>query len=185
AFSSENWQRPRTEVKVLLDLFLRTLRRELEELHANHVRLQFIGARHRFSPALQQEMSAAEQETRHNCGLQLVVAVDYGGRWDIARAAQNLANACIQGEVAVDTIDEALFARYLHAPAQSAPDLFIRTGGEQRLSNFLLWDLAYSELYFTDVFWPDFNAEELAGAVQWYATRERRFGRIATAGDNS
>jgi len=145
AFSSENWQRPRTEVKVLLDLFLRTLRRELEELHANHVRLQFIGARHRFSPALQQEMSAAEQETRHNCGLQLVVAVDYGGRWDIARAAQNLANACIQGEVAVDTIDEALFARYLHAPAQSAPDLFIRTGGEQRLSNFLLWDLAYSE----------------------------------------
>lgn len=182
AFSSENWRRPESEVGVLLDLFLRSLRRELAELKRNNVRLHFIGARGRFSAVLQQEMATAEHDTAANDGLQLVVAVDYGGRWDITQSARALAAACVRGDMAPDAIDEQQLACHMSLNRHTAPDLFIRTGGERRLSNFLLWDLAYSELYFTDTLWPDFDGAALERAVAWYACRERRFGRISPAG---
>lgn len=180
AFSSENWRRPGTEVQVLLDLFLRTLRRQLAELKANNVCLRFIGARERFSAPLQRAMTNAERDTEANDGLQLMVAVDYGGRWDIVQAARSLAADCEHGRLHADAIDSATFAQRMTLHAVSAPDLFIRTGGERRLSNFLLWDLAYSELYFTDTLWPDFDADMLAAAVAWYGDRDRRFGRLST-----
>lgn len=179
AFSSENWRRPRAEVRVLLDLFLRTLRRELADLNANNVRLHFIGSRSRFSPAIQRTMSAAEHETQANEGLQLVVAVDYGGRWDVVQAARSLAGRCARGEIEAEAVDEALFAQHMTLHGVGEPDLFIRTGGERRLSNFLLWDLAYSELYFTDTLWPDFDVETLSRAMAWYAGRDRRYGRVS------
>lgn len=180
AFSSENWQRPKAEVRVLLDLFLRTLRRELKDLKKNDVSLHFIGSRSRFAPALQKEMAEAEAETDGNQGLQLVVAVDYGGRWDVIQAAQQLAQRCARGELDPDAVDEALFSSHMTLHTLGAPDLFIRTGGERRLSNFLLWDLAYSELYFTDTLWPDFDANQLDEALAWYSGRDRRFGRVST-----
>src|SRR5699024_629554 len=133
-------------------------------------------------PALQQEMQSAECETAANGGLRLVVAVDYGGRWDMAQAARTLARQCLQGELAVDAIDETRLAQHMSLHAHSAPDLFIRTGGEHRLSNFLLWDLAYSELYFSATLWPDFDAGQLRQAADWFASRERRFGCVGTAG---
>lgn len=179
AFSSENWRRPRAEVQVLLDLFLRTLNRQLAELKANDVRLRFVGARERFSASLQRAMIDAEQDTQSNNGLQLMIAVDYGGRWDIVQAARSLATDCEQGRLRADAIDDDLFAQRMTLCEVSTPDLFIRTGGERRLSNFLLWDLAYSELYFTDTLWPDFDADKLAAAVTWYAARDRRFGRVS------
>lgn len=181
AFSSENWQRPKAEVHVLLDLFLRTIRRELADLKRNNVQLCFIGSRRRFAAALQQQMTDAERETAANDGLRLVVAVDYGGRWDVVQAARALADDCVRGELAVDAIDESQLARHLSMAPHGAPDLFIRTGGERRLSNFLLWDLAYSELYFTDALWPDFDAAALHQAVDWFGARERRFGRLSSA----
>lgn len=178
AFSSENWRRPKAEVGVLMDLFLRSIRRELAELKRNNVRLHFIGARDRFAPTLQEEMAAAERDTVGNNGLQLVVAVDYGGRWDVAQAARALAQQCVRGELAVDAINEQRLASHMSLNLHDAPDLFIRTGGERRLSNFLLWDLAYSELFFSDTLWPDFDAPELTQAVHWYGSRERRFGCV-------
>lgn len=178
AFSSENWHRPGAEVRILLDLFLRTLRREQEDLQKNNVRLHFIGSRNRFPAALQREMATAESETQANDGLQLVIAVDYGGRWDVAQAAQTLAGKCARGELDADAIDETQVARHMTLHALGDPDLFIRTGGERRISNFLLWDLAYSELYFTDTLWPDFDSDQLAQALDWYAGRDRRFGRV-------
>lgn len=181
AFSSENWYRPESEVRVLFDVFMRTLRRELAELTKNNVRLRFIGARDRFSPSLQKEMASAERQTQANDGLQLVVAVDYGGRWDVVQAAKTLAARCARGEIEAGAIDETMFARSMMLSAVGEPDLFIRTGGEQRLSNFLLWDLAYSELFFTDTLWPDFNADLMAQAMAWYAGRERRFGRLSSS----
>lgn len=180
AFSSENWRRPGTEVRILLDLFVRTLRREVPDLNANNVRLHFIGGRAHFSPALQKQIAAAERDTAGNDGLQLVVAVDYGGRWDVVQAARTLAQACADGDMDAQAIDEAAFARQMTLFPHGEPDLFIRTGGEQRLSNFLLWDLAYSELFFTDTLWPDFDAGMLADAIAWYAERERRFGCVST-----
>lgn len=183
AFSSENWRRPQSEVGLLLDLFLRSIRRELAELKDNNVRLQFIGARERFAPALQEEMASAERDTAANDGLNLVVAVDYGGRWDVAQAAQALARECLRGELDADAIDATQLARHMSLRQHTAPDLFIRTGGERRLSNFLLWDLAYSELYFTPTLWPDFDAGQLRQAAQWFAARERRFGCVLAATD--
>lgn len=179
AFSSENWRRPKTEVGLLMDLFLRSIRRELDELKRNNVRLHFIGARRRFAPALQEKMADAERDTADNDGLQLVVAVDYGGRWDVVQAARGLARKCARGELDAEAIDEAQLARYMSLNMHDAPDLFIRTGGERRLSNFLLWDLAYTELFFTDTLWPDFDGAQLEQAVCWYASRERRFGCVA------
>ena len=185
AFSSENWLRPASEVSVLMDLFLRTLRRELNTLHENNVRLRFVGSRERFTDQLLQEMTAAEEKTRHNAGLQLTLAVGYGGRWDIVNAAQRLAARVEQGEISAAHIDMNLFADELSLAGLPEPDLLIRTGGEQRISNFLLWQMAYTELYFLDTLWPDFNDAALDEALAWFGGRERRFGDItAKAGAN-
>ncbi len=179
AFSSENWKRPRTEVRLLMDLLRRTIRKELVSLDANNVRMHFIGDRTRFSRALANEMQSAEARTAENTGLRLLIAVDYGGRWDIVDRARALARACARGELDPESITEEYFSQGLSLGSFSPPDLFIRTGGERRISNFLLWDLAYSELYFTDVLWPDFGPARLYDALDWYAGRERRFGSLA------
>lgn len=170
AFSSENWQRPQTEVGSLMGLFMNALDSEVAELHTNKVRMRFIGARETFSTALQQGMHAAEQLTAANRGLALNIAAGYGGRWDILQAARKFSAA---------PGGESEFGRLLALGDQPDPDLFIRTGGEQRISNFLLWSLAYTELYFTDALWPDFDAAALTEALRWYAQRQRRFGRTA------
>ncbi|RJS95337.1 polyprenyl diphosphate synthase [Salinisphaera sp. Q1T1-3] len=179
AFSSENWRRPTHEVRLLMDLLRRTIRKELAGLDANDVRLSFIGDRSRFSAALANEMAAAESRTADNDGLRLIIAVDYGGRWDIVRRARDLAAAVQAGDMTVDEIDESQFSAGMSLSGWPVPDLLIRTGGECRISNFLLWDLAYSELFFTDVLWPDFDETVLAGALDWFAGRERRFGLVA------
>ena len=178
AFSSENWKRPSAEVRVLMDLFLRTIRREVAELRKNGVRLRFIGDRSRFSTALAEDMARAEALTAGNSRMDLLVAIDYGGRWDICKAARQLAERCVAGEMTPDQINESTLSGALSLADYPAPDLFIRTGAECRISNFLLWDLAYTELYFCDTLWPDFDAATLTEAVNWYAGRERRFGRI-------
>jgi undecaprenyl diphosphate synthase len=178
AFSSENWHRPTAEVRVLMDLFMRTIREETPELRDNGVRLRFIGERSHFPEALRRHMERAEASTAGNDGLRLLIAVDYGGRWDILRAARRLAAEVAEERLAPEDIDEDRFSNTLSLAGYSAPDLFIRTGGERRLSNFLLWDLAYTEMYFSDVLWPDFDADAFADAVAWFAGRERRFGRV-------
>lgn len=178
AFSSENWQRPRTEVRVLLDLFRRTIRREIAAMHDNGVRLSFIGQRDHFSAALQREMRDAEHLTRDNDAIDLVIAIDYGGRWDLVQATRRLAQECRDGLIDPEAIDEDTLGRHTALAGFSDPDLFIRTGGERRMSNFLLWDLAYSEMYFSDTLWPDFDNECLAQAIDWYGQRQRRFGRL-------
>jgi len=176
AFSSENWRRPRAEVNQLMSLFIRALDEQLDELRANGVRLRFIGQAERFKPQLRERMRAAEAATADRDKLTLVVALGYGGRADIVAAARRLAADVAAERLATEGIDEAAFAQRLALHGLPAPDLMIRTGGEHRISNFLLWDLAYSELYFTDVLWPDFDARELDAALAWYAGRERRFG---------
>ena len=158
AFSSENWQRPKDEVGALMELFLKALDREVDELHGHGVRIAFIGDLSAFAPALRERMQAAMGKTRNNAGLALNVAVNYGGRWDIANAAKQAALAVQRGEIAAEAIDEKSIARYFCLADLPPVDLFIRTGGEQRISNFLLWQLAYSEFYFTDTLWPDFDA---------------------------
>ncbi|WP_259054064.1 polyprenyl diphosphate synthase [Methylohalomonas lacus] len=178
AFSSENWRRPGTEVKLLMELFMKALGQEVAHLHANGVQLQFIGDRGAFSRDLREAITTAEQRTERNDGLRLVVAANYGGQWDIVDAARRLAEAVQRGELSVDAIDEDTFGRALALADTPRPDLFIRTGGEQRISNFLLWQLAYTELYFTDCLWPDFDASAFDAALDWYAGRERRFGGI-------
>ncbi len=177
AFSSENWARPVTEVGVLMQLFLESLEREIDELAAQRVRLRFIGAREQLGAPLVERIEADEARTRHNDGLILVVAVAYGGRWDIVAAAQRLARACRDGRLEPDAIDEARFAAELSLAGLPEPDLFIRTGGEQRVSNFLLWNLAYTELWFTDKLWPEFEAGDFEAALAAFGERERRFGR--------
>ncbi len=177
AFSSENWQRPQNEVSVLMDLFLVSLRRELRRLSENGVRLRVIGGREALSPKLQERIAAAEAQTRANTGLQLCIAANYGGRWDIVEAARRIARAAAEGRLDPTDLDEGRFAGELSLADLPAPDLFIRTGGESRISNFLLWQLAYSELYFTDTLWPDFDARAYDEALAWYAGRQRRFGR--------
>ena len=176
AFSSENWKRPQGEVGALMQLFLKALEREVDELHANGVRIDFVGDLSAFSPELAQRMLAAMRRTQGNAALRLNVAVNYGGRWDIAQAARRLAQAAASGELAPEAIDEATFARYTCLADQPPVDLFIRTGGELRISNFLLWQVAYAELYFTEALWPDFDATALDAALAEYARRERRFG---------
>ncbi len=179
AFSSENWRRPAEEVGVLMQLFLDSLDREVAELAANDVRLRFIGDRGRLAPALQERMAAAESRTAGGGRLDLVVAVAYGGRWDLARAAQGLAAEAAARRIDPAAIDEAAVAARLATAGRPEPDLFIRTGGERRISNFLLWDLAYTELCFTDTLWPDFDAAAFDAALADFAGRQRRFGRTA------
>lgn len=178
AFSSENWRRPRSEVSLLMDLFLRTLQGEVQRLHENAVRVSFIGDRGRFSQALQQRIAWAEELTAGNTGMRLMIAVNYGGRWDLTQAARSIARAAVEQSITVDQINEQLLTENLCGGDAPEPDLFIRTGGERRLSNYLLWQLAYTELYFTDLLWPDFDADALNAALQYFAAKQRRFGRI-------
>lgn len=178
AFSSENWNRPEDEVGVLMTLFIEALGREVNDLHRKNVRLKFIGERSRLSDKLQTKIYDSERLTANNSGLKLYIAVSYGGRWDICRAAQRLAADVAAGNLALDEItEEQLNARMSLADVPD-PDLFIRTGGEKRISNFLLWNLAYAELYFSDRFWPDFDIAELDVALSFYASRQRRYGRV-------
>jgi undecaprenyl diphosphate synthase len=179
AFSSENWQRPPDEVSALMGLFLRALDREVEELHRRRVRLRFIGERGHFSADLQRRMNQAEALTAENRGLNLSIAASYGGRWDITRAAQRLAARVVAGELSVEDISEQRLDEAMSLSELPAPDLFLRTGGDQRVSNFLLWQLAYTELYFTETLWPDLSRAVLDEAVAAYASRERRFGRTS------
>lgn len=177
AFSSENWKRPDNEVGLLMDLFLRALKSEVSKLCENNVRIRFIGERSAFQSKLQDEMMRAEQLTGGNTGLELSIAVNYGGRWDIVNAAKQLARQARDGRLDPESIDIDTFSRHVSLADIPEPDLFIRTGGEMRISNYLLWHLAYTELYFTDVLWPDFSDAELAKALEFYAGRQRRFGR--------
>lgn len=176
AFSSENWSRPDDEVNKLMRLFVEALRREVDELHRNNVRLEFIGAREQLQPALVDMINAAEDMTGDNSGLRLLVAVAYGGRWDIVQALQQVAGKLAAGEMTIDEIDDAAIASRLQLGGLPDPDLLIRTGGEQRISNFLLWNLAYAELWFCDTLWPDFGERQFDEALEFYARRQRRYG---------
>jgi len=176
AFSSENWNRPRDEVSKLMGLFVEALQREVDELHRNNVRLVFVGARQQLQTRLCDMISTAETQTRDNTGLRLQVAVAYGGRWDITQATQSLARRVAAGELKPENIDEAALSNALTLAGVPDPDLLIRTGGEQRISNFLLWNLAYAELWFCDTLWPDFDERDFDNALQFYAQRERRYG---------
>jgi undecaprenyl diphosphate synthase len=179
AFSSENWSRPAEEVGVLMQLFIEALQRQVRELEENGVRLRFIGERARLSRKLQEAMHAAEGRTAGNDRLDLFVAVSYGGRWDILQAARTLAEEARAGRLDPAAIGEDDLASRMALARVPDPDLFIRTGGEHRISNFLLWNLAYTELYFTDTLWPDFDAAALDAAIEHFAQRERRFGMIS------
>jgi undecaprenyl diphosphate synthase len=176
AFSSENWNRPAEEVGALMKLFLRMLDHEVEELHRRGARIGFIGDRSGFSEVIQRKMAQAETLTAGNHAIALNIAAGYGGRWDIARAARALARDAVAGRIAVEAIDEAALARELELAAMPEPDLFIRTGGDLRISNFLLWQLAYTELWFTETLWPDLDRATLRQALDDFASRERRFG---------
>lgn len=179
AFSSENWNRPNMEVKQLLDLFMKALNREVRELDEHEVCIRFIGDRSAFNRALRDGMKRAEKRTRDNRKLILNVAVNYGGRADITQAARKLAAAVQSGQIKPEDIDEAKLDQHLALHDGPPPDLLIRTGGEKRLSNFLLWQLAYTELHFSDVLWPDFDAEHVDAALRDFAGRERRFGGLS------
>lgn len=179
AFSSENWQRPKTEVGNLIELFVGALESEVVELHKNNIRIRFIGARATFSQALREGMRQAEKLTQSNMGLVLNIAISYGGRWDVVQAVRRLTLEAVAGHIQPEEIDETRLSHALALSGSPDPDLFIRTGGEQRISNFLLWNLAYTELYFTDSLWPDFDAAALQTALDWYAARQRRFGRTS------
>lgn len=176
AFSSENWRRPKQEVSLLMELFMSALGREVKRLHKNNVRLRMIGATEAFSDKLQGRISKAEQLTRDNTGLTLVIAVNYGGRWDITQTVKTLAQQVQQGELLPEDISEERISSNSSLHDLPQPDFFIRTGGEQRISNFLLWHLAYTELYFTETLWPDFDDEALELAFTSFASRQRRFG---------
>jgi len=176
AFSSENWRRPADEVSVLMRLFVSSLQKEIDALVRNGVRLRVVGQIDAFEPRLRELIARAQEQSAHNSRLHLTICASYGGRWDIVQAAQRLvadyaAGAALPGEQE--------FARRLSMSFAPDPDLLIRTGGERRISNFLIWQLAYAELFFTDVLWPDFQGEEFAAALAWYAQRERRFGRTS------
>lgn len=176
AFSSENWTRPEAEVSALMTLFMQALSREVKKLHKNNIRLKVIGNVSQFSTALQEKIQAAETLTANNSGLILNIAANYGGYWDITQAAQKLASQVQNGELAVSDITTERMQHALVTENQPQVDLLIRTSGEQRISNFLLWQIAYAELYFTPVLWPDFDHEAFAKAIVAYQQRERRFG---------
>ncbi|MGI8932758.1 MAG: isoprenyl transferase [Phormidesmis sp.] len=176
AFSTENWQRPAAEVDFLMVLFEKMLRKELKKMHAEGVRIRFVGDLSGLSPALQQEISQAMAETAHNQAIDFNVAINYGSRSEIVQACQQVAKKVSRGEMTADAISEETITQHLYT-AGCDPDLLIRTSGEQRLSNFLLWQLAYTEMYFTDAFWPDFDRSELHRALLTYQGRDRRFGQ--------
>ncbi len=177
AFSSENWSRPRREVSMIMKLFMVALRSEINDLNKRGVRLRFIGDRERLPKGVVREMETAERLTSTNTGLQLIVAANYGGRWEICQSVQYLAKQAVSGELDIKAIDSDQLAAHMQLPDVPDPDLVIRTGGERRISNFLLWQIAYAELYFSDVLWPDFDATSLDLALEDYANRQRRFGK--------
>ena len=177
AFSSENWVRPSREIKSLMALFLTVLKRgEIQKLHNNNVRLLFIGKRGNFSDKIQLGMKQAEDLTQNNTGTTVIVAADYGGRWDLVNATIKIFNKIRSKEISMEQINEEMLSSYTSLNGFPDPDLCIRTGGERRLSNFLLWQFAYTEFYFTNCFWPDFDKLELQLALDDYAHRQRRFG---------
>lgn len=178
AFSSENWQRPAEEVSTLMRLFINALEREVDQLYANGVRLRVVGDLHAFEPRLQDLIAQAHDRTAGNDRLQLTICAGYGGRWDIEQAVRAMLAADPSLCADPSRIDTAAMARHLALSFAPDPDLLIRTGGDQRISNFLLWQLAYAELYFTEVLWPDFDEAALDRAFAWFGSRERRFGRI-------
>ncbi|BFN13791.1 polyprenyl diphosphate synthase [Marinobacter sp. RI1] len=177
AFSSENWRRPKDEVSALMRLFLIALEREVRKLHRNNIRLRIIGDRSAFNPALQEHMEKAEALTRDNTRMTVVIAANYGGHWDITQATRKVAEQVRMGQLEPSDITDDLIQEHLSIGDLPMPDLLIRTAGEQRISNFLLWHLAYTEFYFSDVFWPDFKGEQMLKALDAYAHRQRRFGQ--------
>ncbi len=178
AFSSENWKRPKAEVTLLFELLSFSIGEQLDDLHKNNVRLCVIGDLGALPKRLSKKIQKALDVTSRNTGLVLNIALNYGARWELAQAAKQLAAACCAGELTVDQIDESALASHLTTAGQAELDLLIRTGGEKRLSNFLLWQSAYAELYFTDIYWPDFNEKEMDAALHWFSRRKRRFGQI-------
>jgi len=176
AFSSENWRRPPEEVSFLMGLFMEALKREVSKLHQNNIKLIMIGDRSRFDAGLIEKIESSEQLTANNTGLVLTIAANYGGRWDVLQAVNKL---CRAEPALAGSYNEDHLTPYLSMSYAPEPDLFIRTGGEKRISNFLLWQLAYTELYFTDTLWPDFNEAAFNSAIQSYQQRERRFGRTS------
>ena len=179
AFSSENWRRPAQEVGLLMELFVSALDEQIADLHRNKVDVKFIGDTIRFPEKLQASISSAHEMTGDNEGLKLRVAANYGGRWDICHAFQQVARRVQSGEISTSDINEKLIGDALELADLPEPDLFIRTGGERRISNYLLWQLAYTEMYFSDIYWPDFSVEKFEEACQWFENRQRRFGRTS------
>lgn len=179
AFGSDNWRRPQEEIDTLMQLFLTQLSHETPNLHKNNVQLAVIGDRAAFDKALQKQMQQSENLTAKNTGLKLRIAANYGGYWDICQATQAIARAVQEQRLAIDDISPAVFESYLSTAGLPAPDLFIRTSGECRISNFLLWQLSYTELYFTDLMWPDFDEPAFQKALAFFNSRERRFGCIS------
>jgi undecaprenyl diphosphate synthase len=179
AFSSENWRRPEAEVSLLMGLFMATLQREINKLDRNNIRVRFIGDRTAFSEKLQQKMAEGEAQTQNNTALTVVVAANYGGHWDMCQAFQKVLEKIAAGELINQNISEELINHHLSTAGLPEPDLFIRTGGEQRVSNFMLWQLAYTELYFTTTLWPDFDQNSLEDAINSFKSRQRRFGHTS------
>lgn len=177
AFSSENWNRPEEEVSTLMDLFMHSLKKYSVELNDKDIRIRFIGDRDSFSDDLTEQITATELLTANNDLMSLNIAANYGGRWDILNAVKTIAGKLQRNEVNSEQIDTALFESTLSLSNTPDPDLFIRTGGEQRISNFLLWQIAYAELYFTDILWPDFSEAEMQKALDVYSRRQRRYGK--------
>ena len=184
AFSSENWKRPAKEVGVLMDLFMFVLTKEVKRLHKHNIRFQVVGDLSRFSDKLQKNIAKSELLTENNTGLVLSVAANYGGRWDIAQAAKRLASDVQKGDISLDDINEETLNEQTCLANLPALDLLIRTGGDCRISNFLLWQAAYAELYFTDVLWPDFNETQFEEAINCFDQRERRFGKTGEQARN-
>jgi undecaprenyl diphosphate synthase len=176
AFSSENWRRPPKEVDMLMELFMGTLQSQVDKLDNNNIKLKIVGDKSAFSEKLQNKISQAELQTKNNTGLNLVIAANYGGRWDITQAFQKITEKISKGELQPQDVSEQLISQYVSTAELPEPDLFIRSGGEQRISNFLLWQLAYTEFYFTDTLWPDFDQTLFTKAIDSFKSRQRRFG---------
>ncbi len=185
AFSSENWNRPEDEVKGLMSLFLLALKNEVRKLHKNNIRLRVMGDKTRFSDTLQTHIVEAEKKTENNTAMTLVIAANYGGEWDIVNAAQQCAHDVQKGKLTPDQINREYFDDKVGVPGIAAPDLYIRTGGETRISNFMLWQAAYAELYFSELYWPDFREDALMAAIEEFGSRQRRFGLTCEQVDSS
>ena len=179
AFSSENWKRPKAEIKFLMELLITSLQQQLDELHNHNICLRFIGDLSAFSDKLRAAITVAEKLTCKNTAITVVIAVNYGGRWDISHAMKQICHKVLNGEISLEDMNEDIVGRYVQLAELPAPDLFIRTGGEMRVSNYLLWQLAYTELYFDNCLWPDFGEANFAAALDVYSKRERRFGQLS------